>query len=83
MSHVQHAVRLLLGQVARQPGRAGPPRRRGATPRGLRPAFYLLARPNGAGKSTLYRAALASGLIPADLEFVDADLHEAQALIAP
>jgi predicted ABC-type ATPase len=46
----------------------------------LSPTFYLLAGPNGAGKSTLYRAALASGLIPADIEFVNADLHEAQAL---
>ncbi len=46
----------------------------------MSPTFYLLAGPNGAGKSTLYRAARASGLIPADLEFVNADLHEAQAL---
>ncbi|MCW5672701.1 MAG: zeta toxin family protein [Hydrogenophaga sp.] len=42
-----------------------------------RPVFYLLAGPNGAGKSTLYRAALASGLIPPEAEFVNADLHEA------
>lgn len=46
----------------------------------MSPTFYLLAGPNGAGKSTLYRAALASGLIPADLEFVNADLHEATVL---
>jgi predicted ABC-type ATPase len=42
-----------------------------------RPVFYLLAGPNGAGKSTLYRAAVAEGLIPATVEFVNADLHEA------
>lgn len=42
-----------------------------------RPVFYLLAGPNGAGKSTLYRSALASGLIPPDAEFINADLHEA------
>lgn len=41
------------------------------------PVFYLLAGPNGAGKSSLYRAAVAEGLIPADAEFVNADLHEA------
>ena len=41
------------------------------------PVFYLLAGPNGAGKSSLYRAAVADGLIPADAEFVNADLHEA------
>jgi len=46
----------------------------------LSPVFYLLAGPNGAGKSTLYRSAVASGLIPADIEFVNADLHEASAL---
>jgi predicted ABC-type ATPase len=39
--------------------------------------FYLLAGPNGAGKSSLYRAALADGLLPADAEFVNADLYEA------
>jgi predicted ABC-type ATPase len=39
--------------------------------------FYLLAGPNGAGKSSLYKAALAEGLIPADAEFVNADLYEA------
>ena len=39
--------------------------------------FYLLAGPNGAGKSTLYRASVADGLIPADVEFVNADLYEA------
>ena len=41
------------------------------------PVFYLLAGPNGAGKSTLFRAAVAEGLIPADAEFVNADLFEA------
>ena len=46
----------------------------------MSPVFYLLAGPNGAGKSTLYRSAVASGLIPADIEFVNADLHEAQSL---
>ena len=44
------------------------------------PVFYLLAGPNGAGKSTLYRAAVAEGLIPAGLEFVNADLYEASHL---
>lgn len=44
------------------------------------PVFYLLAGPNGAGKSTLYRAAVAEGLIPAGLEFVNADLFEANHL---
>lgn len=39
--------------------------------------FYLLAGPNGAGKSTLFRAAVAEGLIPAEAEFVNADLFEA------
>ena len=46
----------------------------------LKPVFYLLAGPNGAGKSTLYRSAIASGLLPSDAEFVNADLHEAHAL---
>lgn len=41
-----------------------------------KPVFYLLAGPNGAGKSSLYRAAVNDGLIPADAEFVNADLHE-------
>lgn len=45
-----------------------------------RPVFYLLAGPNGAGKSTLYRAAVASSLIPAEAEFVNADLYEAAQL---
>ncbi len=44
------------------------------------PVFYLLAGPNGAGKSTLYRSAVAQGLIPANAEFVNADLHEADHL---
>ena len=42
-----------------------------------RPVFYLLAGPNGAGKSSLFRAAVAEGLIPAEAEFVNADLFEA------
>ena len=46
----------------------------------MKPVFYLLAGPNGAGKSTLYRSAVASGLLPAEAEFVNADLHEASAL---
>jgi predicted ABC-type ATPase len=46
----------------------------------LKPVFFLLAGPNGAGKSTLYRSAVASGLLPSDAEFVNADLHEAHAL---
>jgi predicted ABC-type ATPase len=46
----------------------------------LKPVFYLLAGPNGAGKSTLYRSAVASGLLPADAEFVNADVYESQAL---
>ncbi|MBU4519636.1 MAG: zeta toxin family protein [Gammaproteobacteria bacterium] len=41
------------------------------------PVFYLLAGPNGAGKSTLYRGAVAQGLIPAEADFVNADLYEA------
>ena len=40
------------------------------------PIFHLLAGPNGAGKSTLYRALVASGVIGAEMEFVNADLHE-------
>jgi predicted ABC-type ATPase len=46
----------------------------------LKPVFYLLAGPNGAGKSTFYRSAVASGLLPAGAEFVNADLHEATSL---
>jgi predicted ABC-type ATPase len=41
----------------------------------------LLAGPNGAGKSTLYKAAVAEGLIPRGAPFVNADLHEAAALL--
>ncbi len=41
------------------------------------PVFYLLAGPNGPGMSSLYRTAVADGLIPANAEFVNADLHEA------
>ena len=44
------------------------------------PVFYLLAGPNGAGKSSLYRAAVVEGLIPANAEFVNADLYEAAKL---
>lgn len=44
------------------------------------PVFYLLAGPNGAGKSTLFGAATAEGLIPAEAEFVNADLFEAAEL---
>lgn len=44
------------------------------------PVFYLLAGPNGAGKSTLFQAAVASGLIPAELPFINADLYEASHL---
>lgn len=46
----------------------------------MKPVFYLLAGPNGAGKSTLYRSAVASGLLPSDAEFVNADLYESSAL---
>ena len=46
----------------------------------MKPVFYLLAGPNGAGKSTLYRSAVSAGLLPADAEFVNADLHEAASL---
>lgn len=46
----------------------------------MKPVFYLLAGPNGAGKSTLYRSAVASGLLPVDAEFVNADLYESSAL---
>ena len=42
-----------------------------------KPVFYLLAGPNGAGKSTLYRALVLAGTIPAEAEFVNADLYEA------
>ncbi len=42
-----------------------------------KPVFYLLAGPNGAGKSTLFRALVLAGTIPATVEFVNADLHEA------
>ena len=42
-----------------------------------RPVFYLLAGPNGAGKSTLYNALKAAGKLPANAEFVNADLYEA------
>lgn len=40
------------------------------------PVFFLLAGPNGAGKSTLYKALLARGTIPAEAEFINADLYE-------
>ena len=42
--------------------------------------FFLLAGPNGAGKSTLYRSALEQGLLPAQAEFINADLYESQHL---
>ena len=42
-----------------------------------KPVFYLLAGPNGAGKSTLYRALVRAGTIPAQVEFVNADVFEA------
>jgi predicted ABC-type ATPase len=42
--------------------------------------FYLLAGPNGAGKSTLYRAAVAQALVPAQAEFVNADVYEREHL---
>ena len=42
--------------------------------------FHLLAGPNGAGKSTLYRALVREGLLGPPLEFVNADLHERDAL---
>ncbi|MEZ5705201.1 MAG: zeta toxin family protein [Burkholderiaceae bacterium] len=45
-----------------------------------KPVFYLLAGPNGAGKSTLYRSAVAQGLIPDRVPFVNADLYEASSL---
>lgn len=44
------------------------------------PVFYLLAGPNGAGKSTLYKALVLAKTVPAKLEFVNADLHEARHL---
>ncbi|WP_225781061.1 zeta toxin family protein [Xenophilus sp. Marseille-Q4582] len=51
---------------------------RAVPPPAPRPVFYLLAGPNGAGKSTLYKALAANGtLTPPDIEFVNADLHEA------
>ena len=45
--------------------------------RGATVLFFFLSRLNGAGKFRLYRAAVAEGLIPADAEFVNTDLHEA------
>jgi predicted ABC-type ATPase len=42
--------------------------------------FHLLAGPNGAGKSTLYRALVGEGVLGPPLEFVNADLHERDAL---
>ena len=45
-----------------------------------KPVFYLLAGPNGAGKSTLYKAQVLAGTIPANAEFVNADLYEAAQL---
>ena len=53
-----------------------------ATPSPLSPPiwFHLLAGPNGAGKSTLYRALVREGILGPPLEFVNADLHERDAL---
>lgn len=45
-----------------------------------KPVFYLLAGPNGAGNSTLYKALALQGTIPANAEFVNADVHEAAEL---
>jgi predicted ABC-type ATPase len=45
-----------------------------------KPVFYLLAGPNGAGKSTLYRALVLAGTVPVSVEFVNADLYEAEHL---
>jgi predicted ABC-type ATPase len=45
-----------------------------------RPVFYLLAGPNGAGKSTLYKALKAAGKLPAEAEFINADVYEAAQL---
>jgi len=44
------------------------------------PVFFLLAGPNGAGKSTLYNALRARGTIPAEAEFINADLYESAQL---
>ena len=40
------------------------------------PDFHLLAGPNGVGKSSLYRSLVLDQRIPADAEFVNADLYE-------
>jgi predicted ABC-type ATPase len=45
-----------------------------------KPVFYLLAGPNGAGKSTLYKAQVLAETIPAQAEFVNADMYEAAQL---
>ena len=45
-----------------------------------KPVFFLLAGPNGAGKSTLYKAQVLAKTIPADAEFVNADVYEAAEL---
>lgn len=45
-----------------------------------KPVFYLLAGPNGAGKTTLFKAHVLAGTVPADAEFVNADLYEAAQL---
>lgn len=42
--------------------------------------LHLLAGPNGAGKSTLYRALVCEGILGPPLEFVNADLYEAEHL---
>jgi predicted ABC-type ATPase len=54
-----------------------PPSASGKRRRKDKPVFYLLAGPNGAGKTTLYRALVLAGVIPAEAEFVNADLYEA------
>jgi predicted ABC-type ATPase len=57
-------------------GQSGPLKPRAAD----KPVFYLLAGPNGAGKSSLYKAQVLAGTIPADAEFVNADVYEAAQL---
>ena len=47
------------------------------------PVFYLLAGPNGAGKSTLHRALVLAGTIPAEAEFVNADLLYGSVDVSP
>ena len=63
--------------TAERPPRKPAARALRAAPPASRPVFYLLAGPNGAGKSTLYKALAANGTVAPDIEFVNADLHEA------